>query len=149
MKNSETIENNSKTTLEPLMRWIENYSKKMAPERMAESQRLIDRTSQILITELAAENMKMFGTPLPKHPKTKDEAAFEFDEAYYTAHWKPLFGKFVKICESEVEPGDYQKLITRIMRYMKENGFTREFVKKSLPYCVRFFNDAYDEANNL
>lgn len=149
MKNSEPIENNSKKTLEPLTRWIENYLKKSAPERTAENKRLLDRTSQIIITELAEENLRMFGTTLPKHLKTNDEAAFEFDEAYYAARWKPLFDKFAKIFESEVAPGDDQELVNRILRYMKERGFTREAVEKAKPYFVRYLNDAYDAANNL
>ena len=149
VKNSEPIQNNSNTTLEPLTRWMENYLKTDTPERIADSKRLMERTSQIIIKELAEENLRMFGTTIPKHLKTNDEAAFEFDEAYYNARWKPLFGKFAKIFESEVAPGDYQELINRILGYMKERGFTREGIEKANPYFVRYLNDAYDAANNL
>ncbi len=148
VKNSEPIENNSKTTLEPLTRWMENYLKKATPERIAESKRLMDRTSQIIIKELAEENLKIFGTTLPKHLKTNDEAAFEFDEAYYNARWKPLIDKAAKAIEGEVESNDDAKFITRIFGYMKERGFTRESIEKAKPYFVRYLNDAYDAANN-
>ena len=149
VKNSEPIENNSKTTLEPLRHWIENYLKKATPERIAESKRLMDRTSQIIIKELAEENLKIFGTTLPKHLKINDEAAFEFDEAYYSAYCKPLIDKAAKAIEGKVEPNDHAKFIACILGYMKERGFTRESIEKAKPYFVRYLNDAYDAANNL
>ena len=109
----------------------------------------MDRTSQIIIKELAEENLKIFGTTLPKHLKTNDESAFEFDEAYYNARWKPLIDKAAKAIEGEVESNDDAKFITRIFGYMKERGFTRESIEKAKPYFVRYLNDAYDAANNL